>query len=539
MVQTMNPAREEDAQVAAQHQYYHDDAVKADMKYNSKQEKLTELGMDSNVFSLNDDKDKDSADEEDGLKWYHVFRFNRIGMPLHYLVVGILYGYSTGCVLPVYLYYLGASSALINVMASFPTMFFNFKLFYGILGDCLPIMGYRRRSYLVLGWCLCFVFTMITFIWLLTSPTSDFCFPPDEARNQKVLYSDPKCDGLEKYTMPVFSASIFGCFLLLQNFGYMFADVAADSLSVQWAQEESLHDRGQIQANNYAIRFVGFIISYCITGFGLNGIPYGGTWDEYVSKQDRASFSQNMRDVWSLLKQKAFCCVFIFAMGYNFLMSFTPKVAQAIPNSSVLSLTPMEKTLQNIVSTFIYIGVLWIVGLWLRNVNWRWNNVFAMILVVSSQFLVLPVVLGPLQFQSVYYIFTNCVTGVFQYLNYLVVIWAVNELRIPGLEGTAIALATGAGDLCMMIGGSWFSNLLGLAWPSQNDIGSTTNGWTHDYIYNMLVTSALNLLPLTFLWLIPSNKEMANYRKETWGESKLLGGITLVVYVIVFVLAIT
>eukprot|EP00122_Pirum_gemmata_P008944 Pgem_evm1s8261 len=394
---------------------------------------------------------------------------------------------------------------------------------------------------------------MITLAWLLTRPTIDYCFPFEPTNKTKYEYDDVVCEGQERVPLPQFDGATFGVFLLLQNFGYIFSDVAASSLSVQWAQEESSHDRGQIQANNYAVRFIGFIIAYCITGFGLNSVEYGGDWgwsfplwatflltgimqlfilpfcywvkDEKVLPEDKRSVKQNFKDMWGLIKMKGFCCIFIFAMLFNLFTSFRPKAATSIPNSSVLKLSPMENTLQSIFSMVLYSVTLWAVGKWLRNYNWRLNNVISSFLVMGSAFLILPIVLGPLQHQAIYYIFTQCINGFFDYANYLVVIWAVNELRIPGLEGTAITLATGVGNLASTIGGSWCSNLLGSIWPSLENV--KVPGWETDYVYNLLIVTAINSIPLFLLWLIPTNKAMAIHRKETWGESFNLAFATM------------
>lgn len=55
-----------------------------------------------------------------------------------------------GVALPVYLRGLGWSISEIAVISSIVAFPWVLKIFYGLLSDCLPIFGYRRKSYLIL-----------------------------------------------------------------------------------------------------------------------------------------------------------------------------------------------------------------------------------------------------------------------------------------------------------------------------------------------------------------------------------------------------
>lgn len=53
--------------------------------------------------------------------------------------------------------------------------------------------------------------------------------------------------------------------------GYVCADVAADGLTVTYAQREPIEIRGRTQSTVYFVRSLGFIASYVLVGFGMNG----------------------------------------------------------------------------------------------------------------------------------------------------------------------------------------------------------------------------------------------------------------------------
>ncbi|CAE7818238.1 unnamed protein product, partial [Symbiodinium necroappetens] len=90
-----------------------------------------------------------------------IYEFCNIGFLLQYFAVGFLN-------VPGYVY---ATAAVVT------TMPWSFKLFFGFLNDCFPILGYRRKPYMVIGWTVCFM----TLLVLGTRPLPEpyFCVAPD------------------------------------------------------------------------------------------------------------------------------------------------------------------------------------------------------------------------------------------------------------------------------------------------------------------------------------------------------------------------
>lgn len=56
---------------------------------------------------------------------------------------------------------LGASSVYISVLGTLQSLPWSFKIFYGLLSDTVPILGYKRKPYLFLGWCVYIVTNFI------------------------------------------------------------------------------------------------------------------------------------------------------------------------------------------------------------------------------------------------------------------------------------------------------------------------------------------------------------------------------------------
>ena len=49
----------------------------------------------------------------------------------------------------------GVNSSFYSAARSLVTLFWSYKILFGILSDCVPIRGLRRKPYIIFGWTLC------------------------------------------------------------------------------------------------------------------------------------------------------------------------------------------------------------------------------------------------------------------------------------------------------------------------------------------------------------------------------------------------
>ncbi|KAJ8572005.1 hypothetical protein ON010_g4827 [Phytophthora cinnamomi] len=172
----------------------------------------------------------------------------------------------------------GAIRSQVTAASQLVVLPWSFKVFYGILFDCRPIFGYRRRPYMMIGWAVCFIMLLVMAIMPIGKPyftdaadrsvdPSDYT-PDLEAR---INYDAPS-EGA-KYVMLMFFAAV----------GYVMADVSADSITVELAQREPLEKRGKMQSCIYTVRTAMVIVGEFLTGFFFNGEDYGGTFNFSLS----------------------------------------------------------------------------------------------------------------------------------------------------------------------------------------------------------------------------------------------------------------
>lgn len=178
-----------------------------------------------------------------------LFRAENIAIPACYLLVGLLQGLSSVAinVMPLDL---GATEAQQTTLSGIRSLPASFKLLFGFLSDVAPIGGYRRKPYMMAGWCL----ASLSMLWLLVTtnlhiPTGDQgCFTNNGHSDEDVV-------------MPTNTPSIpflSICFLLFGT-GFWMADVMADSVVAEKAKFETPEQRGSIQSTCYAFRFFGLM----------------------------------------------------------------------------------------------------------------------------------------------------------------------------------------------------------------------------------------------------------------------------------------
>mmetsp|Transcript_33196 Transcript_33196/g.44238 ORF Transcript_33196/g.44238 Transcript_33196/m.44238 type:complete len:153 (+) Transcript_33196:582-1040(+) len=65
-----------------------------------------------------------------------------VGISINYFSVGIMLGGSTSILYPMLVIRKGVSSSLLSASTAVVTIFWSYKILFGFLSDCAPILGY-------------------------------------------------------------------------------------------------------------------------------------------------------------------------------------------------------------------------------------------------------------------------------------------------------------------------------------------------------------------------------------------------------------
>ena len=77
---------------------------------------------------------------------------NLFGFYLQYFAVGVVYGGLPSTIYGFFLGYLNVEGYVYATCATIVGLPWSFKFIFGAINDCFPILGYRRKPYMVIGW---------------------------------------------------------------------------------------------------------------------------------------------------------------------------------------------------------------------------------------------------------------------------------------------------------------------------------------------------------------------------------------------------
>lgn len=137
-----------------------------------------------------------------------------------YLTVGLV-GFAANPIMYYLTKELNASPAQMSAMGSIYALPWSLKIFFGMMSDGCPVMGYRRKQYIIFGWLMFCVFNLC--LSGLGRPSID---------------------------MIILFGSLSSCSLLV-------ADVSNDALCVERSQYEPEKQKGSLQSCGYTARGLG------------------------------------------------------------------------------------------------------------------------------------------------------------------------------------------------------------------------------------------------------------------------------------------
>lgn len=93
-----------------------------------------------------DESDPDPSEEKN--PWTMPY----IGIPVNYFSVGVILGGSVSVLYPILIIQNGVTSSFYSAASSLVTIFWSYKIVFGILCDCFPVAGLKWKPYIIGGW---------------------------------------------------------------------------------------------------------------------------------------------------------------------------------------------------------------------------------------------------------------------------------------------------------------------------------------------------------------------------------------------------
>ncbi|KAG1701489.1 hypothetical protein DVH05_010790 [Phytophthora capsici] len=471
-----------------------------------------------------------------------------IGLLYQYAVVGFISGVLPSTIYPFLQMYLNCSGAQVATASTLVSLPSSFKVFFGILSDCFPLFGFRRRPYMVIGWTISIAMLLV----MACMPIGDPYYTEASDRDVDPSAYTPEIEARLNDSAP----SEGGKYVILMFFaalGYVLSDACADAIMAGLAQQESLARRGKLQTMTYTVQTFVTVISYLIVGFCFNGEEYGGTFDFSLSfpelmgiltvltaptipitwffiEEDRLAVPPNFKDymvsLWDQICKRAVFQVIAALFFYTLICNISYTAYSPI-QSYLVNVTPINSTLGDALSYLFYMFGMMATSRWGLHWNWRWMIVITGIILI--------VIDGTCNFIIVWNVYRSqwfwlgppIVAQLPNGISFMVSTLVIVELIGEGNEGAMYGLMTTISGIA-----SPFATSLTVIIDNQfnitNDrIQEDDHSIRMDISYTMIIAYGAMVVSWVFLLLLPKQKKETQELLRTGGTNKLLGGLTI------------
>ncbi|GLE03205.1 hypothetical protein PINS_up012084 [Pythium insidiosum] len=470
------------------------------------------------------------------------------GLLAQYAAVGLIYGTLPSTVTPFLAYYLNMEGTATTSARALLAIPWALKVFIGMLSDNVPIAGYRRRPYMLLGWTLC----ALCLFAMATMPLGSPYFLDAADRSARPQDYDALGVTLRLNRQAPQSGARYIVLMALASFGYLIADVAADAVVVEYAQREPEDVRGRTQTAVYAMRTFFNVFAQLLLAFGMNTPEYGGTFHIGIGfpttmlllalsclpvmpmtwffvKEERfesTDFRRYIADMWDALQSRAFYQV----IGYSFasgVFAGVSYVAYDPITTYWVKATSLNLSLSNIFSSLVTVATLVWTGKQGLHWNWRHMIMITTVAVVCLDACTTMLVTWGVVRNQWFWLGVPIVEQVPASVNFIVSTFIVVELAGHGNEGAIYGLLTTVANLSQPFALTITKSLNAPFRVHNNDILEDTKDVRWDVTVTILISYACKFASLLFLAWLPRQKAEAQELKRHGGKSKFTGWFTI------------
>ncbi|EQC42608.1 hypothetical protein SDRG_00337 [Saprolegnia diclina VS20] len=521
----------------------------------------------SYIHSKNDDNDKDEYTDaktpgelEDGALVeggaLSLFSREAFGLFSQYGAIGVIYGMIPSLVYPLYTVYLGMEGYQTASYGVLVTTGWSFKVFFGMLSDCVPIFGYRRKSWMLIGWTITMICLAVMTFTPFGKPFCDRRLTPNpktcDTAKAKLLAGD-----LDKYfdlDAPN-RGTLFIMMSMLVSFGYVIAACASDAMVVQYAQREPVAIRGRIQTAIYVVRTLTGILAQLIIAFCLNGKVYKGSFDFAIGanvifgiclipcvfvvfttifvvvekKTPRVPFTEWASMFWGLLQKRVLwqICAFRFVNNVFQTMNATPGQPVAALWAQV---EPLNDSLSAVIGNLVFSAILVIVGKWGLNWNWRWAIALSSLGVIAIDSFVMFMTIFDGYRNQWFYTGVILADNVPGGVRFIVATYCAVEIADVGNEGATYGLVTTISNLASPFASVIYKYINSFFLVSVDNIKTDTPEIRWEVAYCYIISYSCKVAALFWLWMLPPQKAAMQELKKRGGKSKLAGAILIFMF---------
>ncbi|RHZ26597.1 hypothetical protein DYB31_004771 [Aphanomyces astaci] len=481
-----------------------------------------------------------------------LFSREAFALYIQYGAVGVMYGILPALRYPIFNIYLNLEGYQTSAYKVLIVIGWSFKVFYGLLSDCVPICGYRRKSWILIGW-------TVTMICLSVMTFSSFGEP--FCNREKTKFCGTPLEKVPKSELQYFNltapdnGTLFILLSMFIAFGYVLSASASDAMVVEYAQREPVAIRGRIQTAIYTVRELSGIFSYLLSGLALNGPNYAGSFSFALSpnapygivlvpcvlvvlstifllvekKTEPSCLTQWLSTFWKSLQSRVMWQICLFRFLSNVFHGVNTTATLPI-SSHWAKVEPLNDALSNIIGNILFAGILVVVSKWGLHWNWRWT--------IAAGTLGMIVIDGFVAYMTIWDVVRNqwFFTGVAlaenvpQGLRFIVATYMAVEIADKGNEGATYGLVSTVSNLASPFASIFYKYVNSYFKVSQNDVKSDTLEVRWDVAYVHMIMYGFKVASLFWLFLLPPQKAEIQALKAHGGKSKVAGVLLVVIF---------
>ncbi|ETW02946.1 hypothetical protein H310_05391 [Aphanomyces invadans] len=503
----------------------------------------------------------DKLDDSDGALQpggaYSLFSKESTGLLCQYAAVGILSGMLPSLAYPIFTTYLRMEGYQIASYVPLINLAWSLKVFAGIASDCFPIYGYKRKSYVIIGWALCFVCCAVMALTPFPAPRYA------NALKGKVLTN--LTDEDKKLYVNLNSAVEGHQFVLWSmgaTMGFVMAIVAADAVMVEHAQREPLHMRGRIQTMIYVIRELFRIIPNVIIGVGLSDFQYGGTFDFSIAPNTiywiltatsalaiaasvfllvekpspAVPFRQYMHGLWDLLQLRVMWQICAFR-ALNFMALQFDATPRPIVAREWVNVTPLFQAVYTIGGVTLNMLTYFFCGRY--GLGWNWHTaiiIATVVAVVLDASVMFPAIWGASFARSEHvYLTVYLVNHIPKAVQFIVAAYSTVELADMGNEGAVHGLITTIANVAWPVSAVLYKSINAAFDTTSATMKKDTSFARWEVTYCFIIAFAVKIGSLGFLVLLPKQKAHLQLLKRRGRRDWTAGILTIVIFTVMLI----
>ncbi|GMF57050.1 unnamed protein product [Phytophthora fragariaefolia] len=434
----------------------------------------------------------------------NLYSWGNIGLMAQYAAVGVVYGTMYSIIyrfLTNYLRMSGNETTSASVLITLP---YTLKVFIGIVTDCYPIFGFRRRPNMLIGWAVCF----ISLVCMTAMPIGEPYYPDSSWALLTTLTAEQTA---QLNTGAQHSGVKYIFLMVIANLGSVVAFTASDGILVELAQREPLKTRGTLQAVVYAVQYTFQIISSAMIGFGLNSADYGGTF----------SGSMGVNAVMGV------CAAFsLLVMPFSWFCITEEKTHRR--SARKLTVSPVNSSVASIIGLLVSAASMYLTKQFELNWNWRYMIAISQIAVIIIDAFPTFFTIWDVYRSQWFWLGVPLVENFPSAVGTIIATFAVLEIIEEGNEATVYGLITAVSTLA-----SPFASVITKSIDGHFDVETEYIRLDNSYVrwqvtYTYLIAYAFKLGSLAFLVLLPKQKVETQELKRTGGKNKWIGIMTII-----------